>query len=221
MRRSYEQYCAVAKALDVVGERWTFLILRDLVHLGPRRFSDLMRTLPGIGKSLLATRLRHLEEEGLVRRRRLPPPSGSTVYELTQLGRGIERAMIELGRWGGNFMGARAADETFLPTGHISAIRATFRSEQAMNLRRRYQFVIDQEPFFVEVSDGAVTACEGTLPQRDLTVETDVETSIALMTRELTPADALGAGRVRLEGHPAEFERCVDLLAWVPAATAS
>jgi DNA-binding HxlR family transcriptional regulator len=221
MRRSYEQYCAVAKALDVVGERWTLLILRDLVHLGPRRFSDLLRTLPGIGKSLLSMRLRHLEEAGLVQRRRLPPPSGSTVYELTALGRGVERAMIELGRWGGNFMGARAADETFLPTGHISAIRATFRTDEAKDLSRRYQFVIDEEPFFVEISDGAVTACEGTLPERDLTVETDVETSIALMTRELAPEDALLAGRVRIDGDPDEFERCVDLLAWVPAAPVS
>jgi DNA-binding HxlR family transcriptional regulator len=218
MRRSYEQYCAVAKALDVVGERWTFLILRDLVHLGPRRFSDLLRALPGIGKSLLAARLRHLEQAGLVQRRRLPPPAGSTVYELTDLGRGIERAMIELGRWGGNFMGARAADETFLPAGHISAMRATFRAEGARDLERGYQFVVDGEPFFVEIADGALTACEGTLPEPDLTIETDVDTSIELMTRELAPLDALDGGRVRIEGQPAEFARCVDLLAWVPAS---
>jgi DNA-binding HxlR family transcriptional regulator len=217
MRRSYEQYCAVAKALDVVGERWTFLILRDLVHLGPRRFSDLLRALPGIGKSLLAARLRHLEQAGLVRRRRLPPPAASTVYELTDLGRGIERAMIELGRWGGNFMGARAADETFLPTGHISAIRATFRPEDAQDLERAYQFVVDGEPFFVEITDGVLTACEGTLPDSDLTIETDVDTSIQLMTRELAPSDALHSGRVRIEGDSDEFAHCVDLLAWVPS----
>jgi DNA-binding HxlR family transcriptional regulator len=218
MRRSYEQYCAVAKALDVVGERWTFLILRDLVHLGPRRFSDLLRALPGIGKSLLSARLRHLEQAGLVRRRRLPPPAASTVYELTELGRGIERAMIELGRWGGNFMGARAADETFLPAGHISAMRATFRPDDARELERAYQFVVDGEPFFVEIANGALTACEGTLPEPDLTVETDVDTSIELMTRELAPLDALRAERVRIEGDPEELERCVDLLAWVPSS---
>jgi DNA-binding HxlR family transcriptional regulator len=217
VRRSYEQYCAVAKALDVVGERWTLLILRDLVHLGPRRFSDLLRTLPGIGKSLLASRLRHLEKAGLVQRRRLPPPAGSVVYELTELGRGIERAVIELGRWGGNFMGARSADEAFLPSGHISAIRATFRSEPAAGISRRYQFEIDREPFFVEIADGEVTACEGTLPERDLAVKTDVDTSIELMTRRLTPGDALRAGRVQIEGDAAEFESCIDLLAWVPA----
>jgi DNA-binding HxlR family transcriptional regulator len=217
MRRSYEQYCAVAKALDVVGERWTLLILRDLVHLGPRRFSDLLRTLPGIGKSLLATRLRQLEQSGLVRRRRLPPPAGSTVYELTELGRGIERAMIELGRWGGNFMGARAADETFLPSGHISAIRATFRGEAAQDVSRRYQFVVGGEPFFVEIADGAVNACEGTLPDPDLTVATDIETSIELMTRQRAPADALRDGLVQIDGDATELERCIDLLAWVPA----
>ena len=218
MRRSYEQYCAVAKALDVVGERWTLLILRDLVHLGPRRFSDLLRTLPGIGKSLLATRLRQLEDAGLLQRRRLPPPAGSAVYELTDLGRGLERTLIELGRWGGNFMGARAADEAFLPSGHISAIRATFRPDAARDVSRRYKFEIDGEPFFVEIDDGAVTACEGNLPEPDLVVETDVDTSIELMTRQLAPAEALHQGRVRIVGDPEEFERSIDLLAWVPAA---
>jgi hypothetical protein len=176
-----------------------------------------MRTLPGIGKSLLASRLRHLEKAGLVQRRRLPPPAGSVVYELTELGRGIERVVIELGRWGGNFMGARSADEAFLPSGHISAIRATFRSEAAAGISRRYQFEVDGEPFFVEIAEGAVTACEGTVPERDLAVKTNVDTSIELMTRRLTPSDALRAGRVRIEGDVAEFERCIDLLAWVPA----
>jgi DNA-binding HxlR family transcriptional regulator len=218
VRRTYQQYCAVARALDVVGERWTLLILRDLVHLGPRRFSDLMRALPGIGKSLLAARLRRLEQTGIVQRRRLPPPAGSAVYELTELGRGIEPAIIELGRWGGNFMGARASDETFLPSGHISAIRATFRPDEAKGVSRRFQFVIDGEAFFVEIADGALRTCEGTLPEPDLLVETDVETSIELMTRRLAPADALRLGRARIEGEHSELEQCIDLLAWVPRA---
>jgi DNA-binding HxlR family transcriptional regulator/putative sterol carrier protein len=220
MRRSYQQYCAVAKALDLVGERWTLLILRDLVHLGPRRFSDLLRALPGIGKSLLSARLRRLEQAGLVSRRRLPPPAASVVYELTELGRGLEPAIIELGRWGGNFMGARAPGETFLPSGHISAIRATFRPEAAKDTSRRYQFVVDGEPFFVVIDDGAVTTCEGTLPYPDLLVATDVETSIALMTRALSPVDALVEGRVRIEGEESEFERCIDLIAWLPRPAA-
>jgi DNA-binding HxlR family transcriptional regulator len=216
MRRSYRQYCAVAKALDVVGERWTLLILRDLIHLGPRRFSDLLGTLPGIGKSLLAARLRQLEEAGLVGRRRLPPPAASVVYELTELGRGLEPALIQLGRWGGNFMGVRTSGESFFPSGHISAIRATFRPEAAKGISRKYQFVIDGEAFFVEIDDGELLTCEGALPERDLLVETDLETSIALMTRSVAADDAVEQGTVRIEGDEKELERCIDLLAWVP-----
>src|SRR5581483_3423202 len=84
-RRSYRQYCGVARALDVVGERWTLLIIRDLL-LGPRRYKDLLEGLPGIGTNLLADRLKELERHGIVRRTVLPPPAGSTVYELTDLG---------------------------------------------------------------------------------------------------------------------------------------
>ena len=93
-RRSYEQYCAVARTLDLIGERWTLLILRDLVHLGPRRFSDLRAGLPGIGANLLTERLRRLEREGLVQRRKLPPPGASVVYELTERGAGLEPELL-------------------------------------------------------------------------------------------------------------------------------
>src|SRR5918995_3325809 len=98
-KRRYDQYCALARTLDVVGERWTLLLVRELL-LGPRRYKDLLAGLPGIGTNLLAERLRHLEEFGLVRRRSLPPPAGSRVYELTELGRGLESVVMELGRWG-------------------------------------------------------------------------------------------------------------------------
>jgi DNA-binding HxlR family transcriptional regulator len=215
--RSYGQYCAVAKALDVVGERWTLLILRDLVHLGPRRYKDLLAGLPGVGTNLLAARLRRLEEDGLVRRRRLPPPAGNVVYELTELGAGLERTLVELGRWGGSFMGERAECDTFLPSGHISAIRATFDPEQARGLRQTTEFRIADEVFFVRVDGGEVEARQGPAERPDLVVETDVDTSIDLMLRRLSPADALATGRVRIEGDEDDFVRCIDLLAWVPA----
>src|SRR3712207_6674695 len=97
--RSYDQFCALAKALDVLGERWTLLVVRELL-LGPKRYSDLLEGLPGIGTNLLATRLKTLEANGLVARRRLPAPAASTVYELTDRGRGLEPALYELMRWG-------------------------------------------------------------------------------------------------------------------------
>ena len=215
-RRSYEQYCAVAKALDVIGERWTLLILRDLVHLGPRRFSDLRHGLPGIGPNLLTERLRHLEREDLVRRRRLDPPGASVVYELTELGAGLEPMIIELGRWGGNFMGQRTERDVFLPSGHISAIRATFRGQDAQGVHARYEFRIDGQSFSVEIDDGAVSAVLGSASEPDLVVETDTATSIDLMLRQRAPRAALKSGDVKLEGSAEEFERAIDLLAWVP-----
>jgi DNA-binding HxlR family transcriptional regulator len=218
VNRSYDQYCAVAKALDLIGERWTLLILRDLVHLGPRRFSDLRDGLPGIGANLLTQRLRRLEREGLVRRRRLPPPGRGVVYELTELGGALEPTIIELGRWGGRFMGGRQQREVFFPSGHISAIRASFRGDEARGVRAAYEFRIDGERFNVEIDDGAVAAALGEADSPDLVIETDVPTSIALMQRELSPAQALGSGQATIEGTEEEFQRCIDLLAWVPRA---
>jgi DNA-binding HxlR family transcriptional regulator len=214
--RSYEQYCAVAKALDVIGERWTLLILRDLVHLGPRRFSALRDGLPGIGANLLTQRLRRLEREGLVRRRRLAPPSSGVVYELTELGAGLEPTIIELGRWGGRFMGDRRASDVFFPSGHISAIRATFRGEDAAGVHASYEFRIDGEPLNVEIDDGAVTASLGEAASPDLVIATDAATSIELMLRQTSPRAAIRSGAVAVAGTVEEFERAIDLLAWVP-----
>ena len=96
--RSYGQFCGVAHALDLVGERWALLVVRELV-LGPKRFTDLAAGLPGIGTNILTARLRELEQTGVVERRVLPPPAGSTVYELTPYGRELEPVLLALGRW--------------------------------------------------------------------------------------------------------------------------
>src|SRR5437660_12010745 len=103
--RSYDQYCAVARGLDVSGDRWTLLIVRDLL-LGPKRYKDLLSGLPGIGTNLLADRLKELEGAGLIERAVLPPPAGSTVYQLTERGLALEPVMIALGRWGARCLGA-------------------------------------------------------------------------------------------------------------------
>jgi len=97
--RRYDQYCPIAGALDLVGERWTLLIVRELL-LGPARFTDLRTGLPGVPPNLLSTRLRELEAEGLVARRELPPPAARTVYELTEDGRALEPVLRALVRWG-------------------------------------------------------------------------------------------------------------------------
>ena len=103
MAKSYRQYCGVAKALDVLGGRWTLLIVRDLL-LGPRRYVDFLEGLPGITTNLLADRLKHLVDEGLVEKQRTPPPSVATVYALTDAGRGLEPIVLALGRFGATRM---------------------------------------------------------------------------------------------------------------------
>src|SRR5688500_17361314 len=114
--RSYDQYCGLAYALDVIGERWTLLIVRELVA-GPRRFKDLMDGLPEISTNLLTERLKSLEQHGLLRRSVLPPPAASTVYGLTPLGMSLEKSLLELGKWGSQFVPPMTDDVCFLHLG--------------------------------------------------------------------------------------------------------
>ena len=113
MRKRYEQYCPVAHALDLVGERWALLVVRELMH-GPKRYTDLVEHLPGIGTNILASRLRDLEAGGIVTKRRLPPPAASRVYELTEYGQGLRPAIRELALWGARSLGPPTVrDELF------------------------------------------------------------------------------------------------------------
>ena len=113
MRKRYEQYCPVAHALDLVGERWALLVVRELMH-GPKRYTDLAEHLPGIGTNILASRLRDLEASGIVAKRRLPPPAASRVYELTEYGQALRPAIRELALWGARSLGPPTVhDELF------------------------------------------------------------------------------------------------------------
>ncbi len=104
MGKTYDQYCPIAHALGAVGERWSLLIVRELLH-GPRRYTDLADALPGIGTNILAARLRELESTGVLEKRKLPPPTPVTVYDLTEEGRGLHRVLHELARWGARSLG--------------------------------------------------------------------------------------------------------------------
>lgn len=114
MTRSYDQYCPVAHALDLVGERWSLLVVRELQH-GPARYSDLLEALPGCGTNILAARLKRLEQAGVLTRRRLPPPAGATVYELTEHGRSLRSVLRELAFWGARSLGPPAPGDLAYP----------------------------------------------------------------------------------------------------------
>ena len=113
MRKRYEHYCPVAHALDLIGERWALLVVRELMH-GPKRYTDLAEHLPGIGTNILASRLRDLEAGGIVRKRTLPPPAASRVYELTEYGQDLRPVIRELALWGARSLGPPTVqDELF------------------------------------------------------------------------------------------------------------
>ena len=114
MRKRYDQYCPIAHALDLVGERWSLLVVRELMH-GPKRYTDLAEHLPGIGTNILAARLRELEACGIVTKRTLPPPAASRVYELTDYGRALRPVMRELALWGARSVGPPTADDELFP----------------------------------------------------------------------------------------------------------
>src|SRR4051812_33612415 len=132
--RSYDQFCALAFALDLIGERWTLLIIRELLT-GPRRFKDLLDGLPEISTNLLTERLKRLEQQGILSRHALPPPAGSTVYELTPTGQMLEKSVLELGKWGSQFL-PPSLDGLALPSigAATLAIKAFFHSEQAQSV---------------------------------------------------------------------------------------
>lgn len=143
--RTYNQYCGLAYALDIVGERWTLLIIRELVA-GPRRFSDLLSGLPDISTNLLSERLKRLEQHGMVRRRTLPRPASVAVYELTDIAKKLEPTLLELGRWGSQFVPPSPGDATVLHLGSYAlTLKTFFRAELAADLDEIYALQIDDE----------------------------------------------------------------------------
>jgi DNA-binding HxlR family transcriptional regulator len=215
MSKDYEQYCPLAHALGVVGERWTLLIVRDLLH-GPKRYTDLAEGLPGIGTNVLASRLRDLEKFGIVRKRKLPPPAASTVYELTEYGLELEEVMCALARWGARSLGPPGPEDELYPEWGVNALPALFNAEAARGLTETYVFSVGADLFTARIDEGRLHASVGAAETADLRVETDMDTFFGLASGDLSPRDAIATGRAKIEGDPAVFERCFDVLTLAP-----
>ena len=213
-RRSYDQYCALARGLDVIGERWTLLIVRDLL-LGPKRYTDLLEGLPGIGTNLLADRLHEMERLGLVERSVLPPPAGSAVYRLTAAGEALEPALLAIGRWGARFLqGGPKRSDILVPRAYFVAIRAAFRPELARGLHETYEFRIgDLGVFEVRVEDGRAFTAEREASRPDAVFTMDVQTLNVLLFQLLSAKDAVEKGRVQVKGDPSALERFIKIFA--------
>lgn len=218
MKREYGQHCSVAKALDVVGSRWTLLIVRELLP-GPRRFKDLLAGMPGMGTNLLTDRLRHLEHEGIIERRTLPPPAGSTVYELTEQGRELQSVLFELARWGSALMSDRRDSDAMQARWAVLAMLAGHSPEAAAGVDEVYEFRIDDDFFSVEVKDGNVRLLDGPAMSPDAVITTDTETFYGLGGGPDAIAGAVADGRLRSEGDPEAIRHCQEIFS--PAVTAA
>jgi DNA-binding HxlR family transcriptional regulator len=209
--RSYNQYCGLAYALDIVGERWTLLIIRELMA-GPRRFTDIMTGLPGISTNLLSERLKSLEQQGLLSRRVLPPPAGSTVYELTALGRALEATLLELGKWGSQFVPPSAEGATLLNVGSYAlTLKTFFRPEQAQGINETFELRIDNELLQVQIKAGEIDVWQGETREADVIFRTDMPTYLALLQRQIQPDEAISEGLIQIEGEPDALSRFLNL----------
>jgi len=167
MVKRYEQYCPMAHALDLVGDRWALLVIRELMH-GPKRYTDLVDHLPGIGTNILAARLRDLERNGVVTRRTLPPPAASKVYELSEYGRELRPAMRELAMWGARSLGP-PTEEDELFEGWLSNAMDVALAPLAPS--GRFEFRAGLE--IASLVDGEVV--DGPIADPDVLVEGDPE----------------------------------------------
>jgi DNA-binding HxlR family transcriptional regulator len=198
--RHYGQFCGVTRALEIVGERWALLIIRDLL-VSPKRFTDLRHGLPRIPTNILSTRLKELEEAGVVRRRVLPRPSGAVVYELTEYGQELDEIVMALGRWGARRLGEPGPEDIITEDSMVMAMRSTFHPEAAVGRNARYQLNLGEVAIHIDIDNGNLEVGRGVGPDRDIVIEAGSAIK-ALMAGEITPDEALADGSVTVTGNP-------------------
>ncbi|PRY50745.1 HxlR family transcriptional regulator [Geodermatophilus tzadiensis] len=218
-RRSYDDPCGIARALDVVGERWALLVVRELL-LGPKRYTDLARGLPGSSPTVLSQRLRDLEAAGLVTRSGTGPPVGGRVYELTDRGRALDDVLLALGRWGSRTVQTSAGE---LGTdAFVLALRTTVDPARLAGWSARVELRVEEpagtDRIALTVGDGRLSAVRGAAPGADASLAgpAAVLRPVAFGRRPLDAA--LAAGDLRVDGDAAVVRRL--LAAVVPPVPA-
>ncbi len=207
--RTYGDGCGIAHALDLVGERWALLVVRELL-LGPKRFTDLRDGLPNSSPNVLSQRLRELEDAVIVRRRKLPPPAGSWVYELTDWGHQLKPIVISLGSWALHSP-SFPRDAPVGSDSIILALSTFFDAGAAGDLSARYELRLDEHTFQVGIADQTIEVERGAADAPDAIIETDHATFSALIWDGLDPADALRAGDIAVDGDHAAVNRFLEL----------
>ncbi len=206
MNRSYGDQCGVARSLDVIGERWALLIVRELL-LGPKRFNDLMAGLAGASPNVISQRLRDLADRGVIRQRNLGPPARVRLYELTDWGRELEPVLLHLGQWG-----TRAPLPDGAHVGLDSLLLAFQAAADPARVTGRYEIRVGADTVTVDGTSGAVRLRHGTADEPEATATTDAGTLRAVALGQRPISDAVASGDLRLDGDPEAASRLTDLL---------
>jgi DNA-binding HxlR family transcriptional regulator len=216
--KRYEQYCAVARSLDVLGERWTLLVVRDLL-MGPRRYTDLREALPGIATDLLTARLRTLEDAGYVQRRKLPRPAPVTVYELTDSGWRLGRVVLELARLGLEHLGPPEDDDDIDTVALILSLRASYQPVAGGD-GASYQLEVEGEPFNVTVEDSSAKTARGQTSEPRCTITAGARGLARLLSGAIDADEAIASGELELSGPRRELDRFIQTFAYPSARQA-
>ncbi len=217
--RSYQQYCAVAKALDVVGDRWVLLIVRELLSTGPSRYTDLLKGLPGIATNLLADRLREMEKAGLVKREEAPPPVATTLFHLTERGAALRVVLEELGRWGAPMMGVPQPNNVFRSHWLVFPLDAYLEDKTPGDPPVSVQLQTGDEPMVVETVDGKVRTRRGTVEHPDAVLTARPGVILGLLSGRLDLGEARGRG-LEVSGNEKVLGRLIGDWGKLPALPA-
>jgi len=209
--RTYDQYCSVARALDVIGDRWTLLIVRELLIRGPSRYTDLQYGLPGIATNLLAERLRDLEAEGIVTKEVAPPPVATTLFRLTPRGEALDSVLAALGRWGAPLLAGPTGDAAFRGHWLKFPLELHLADHQPDAVPATIEIHAGEQPMLVDVGDGTIRVHPGQSPDPEVTLTGTPSLVLGLLVGALD-VDTARARGLKVEGKIATLRRVQPLI---------
>jgi DNA-binding HxlR family transcriptional regulator len=215
----YGQFCGFARAVELVGEPWALLVVRDLT-VEPKSFEELRNGLPRIPAGTLSDRLEELEHAGVIRRRTPLASPVASLYELTEYGTELEDIVFRLGRWGAKKLGSPRRDEIVTPDSMIMALRTMFRPEATQGLRLSYQLRLGEIALYARIDDKDLELGKGLIDDADLTIVAGPAFK-ALMAGDMSPREALESGSVQLIGDPVLLSWFAEIFHIPPAPPSS
>jgi DNA-binding HxlR family transcriptional regulator len=211
VRRDYGQFCGLASGLNVIGERWTLLIVRELL-IAPARFSNLLDNLPGIGPNLLTDRLRMLVEHKVIEQLPVEGDSRGRMYRLTAKGEGLRAPVLALAKWGMDFLTEEDSKKAVRDEWGILALQSMIDYDNIPDVDETYEFKVGESSYAIEIRGGEISFVFGPVPMPDLTITCAADVFVRIGGRLLTPFQAIATGDVKVEGAPESIYRCTRML---------